>query len=54
MEGAPGAIDWLPLLAGLAGGLGLFLFGLEQMTTALKAVAGDRLRDYFDVRELSL
>jgi len=44
MEPAAGAIDWLPLLTGLAGGLGLFLFGLEQMTKALKAVAGDRLR----------
>ncbi|MDJ0847101.1 MAG: Na/Pi cotransporter family protein [Myxococcota bacterium] len=44
MENATPAIDWLPLVVGLAGGLGLFLFGLEQMTTALKAVAGDRLR----------
>jgi phosphate:Na+ symporter len=44
MDEATGAIDWLPLVTGLAGGLGLFLFGLEQMTRALKAVAGDRLR----------
>jgi phosphate:Na+ symporter len=44
MEPAAEAIDWLPLVMGLAGGLSLFLFGLEQMTTALKAVAGDRLR----------
>jgi len=28
----------------LLGGLALFLFGIEQMTTALKAVAGDRMR----------
>jgi phosphate:Na+ symporter len=33
-----------PLVVGLLGGLALFLFGLEQMTAALKAVAGDRLR----------
>lgn len=30
---------------GLLGGLALFLFGLEQMASALKAVAGDRLKD---------
>ncbi|TFG94125.1 MAG: Na/Pi cotransporter family protein [Myxococcales bacterium] len=29
---------------GLAGGLALFLFGLEEMAAALKAVAGNRLR----------
>lgn len=29
---------------GVAGGLALFLLGLEQMTDALKSVAGDRLR----------
>ena len=28
----------------LLGGLALFLFGIEQMTVALKAVAGDRMR----------
>ncbi|NNL65649.1 MAG: Na/Pi cotransporter family protein [Myxococcales bacterium] len=42
---APAAsIEWLALLMSLFGGLALFLFGLEQMTAALKAVAGDRLR----------
>ncbi len=34
----------LPLLFGLLGGLALFLYGLEQMTRALKSVAGDRLK----------
>ena len=38
------AADWVALVVGLFGGLALFLFGLEQMTAALKAVAGDRLR----------
>jgi phosphate:Na+ symporter len=37
-------LELLPLVMGLLGGLALFLFGLEQMTAALKAVAGDRLR----------
>ena len=36
--------DLLVVMMGLFGGLALFLFGLEQMTGALKAVAGDRLR----------
>ena len=30
---------------GLFGGLSLFLYGMEQMATALKAVAGDRMKD---------
>jgi len=32
------------LLMGLFGGLALFLFGMEQMTGALKQVAGERMR----------
>ena len=43
-EAALVAPDMLPLVMGLLGGLALFLFGLDQMTVALKAVAGDRLR----------
>jgi phosphate:Na+ symporter len=42
LDGAP--LELLPLVMGLLGGLALFLFGLDQMTSALKAVAGDRLR----------
>lgn len=38
------AIDPWELAAGLAGGLALFLFGLERLTASLKAVAGDELR----------
>lgn len=37
-------IDWLELGMGLAGGLVLFLLGMSQVTDALKAIAGDRLR----------
>ena len=33
-----------PLVMGLLGGLALFLFGMEQMTSALKELAGDRMR----------
>ncbi len=33
-----------PMMIGLLGGLALFLFGIDQMTEALKAVAGDRMR----------
>ena len=39
-----GSIDWLDLSTGLAGGLTLFLLGMGQITTSLKAIAGDRLR----------
>ena len=38
------SIDWVQLVMGLAGGLALFLLGMGQITVALKAVAGDRLR----------
>ncbi|MCP5060477.1 MAG: Na/Pi cotransporter family protein [bacterium] len=38
------APEWLALATGLLGGLALFLYGLELMTKALKAVAGHRLR----------
>ena len=37
-------LEILPLVMGLGGGLALFLFGMEQMSDALKAVAGDRMR----------
>lgn len=37
-------LDFLSLAMGLLGGLALFLFGLEQMAEALKAVAGERMR----------
>ena len=37
-------INWLNMLMGLFGGLALFLFGMEQMTEALKAVAGKKLK----------
>ena len=36
--------DWIPLGLGLAGGLALFLIGMDQMTNALKALAGHRLQ----------
>ncbi len=43
MSDAP-ELALLPLAVGLLGGLALFLFGLDQMTSALKLVAGDQLR----------
>lgn len=38
-------IDWEAMVLGLMGGLALFLFGMEQMSDALKAVAGERMKD---------
>ncbi|CAA0104105.1 Uncharacterised protein [BD1-7 clade bacterium] len=37
-------LDWSSMIIMLAGGLALFLFGLEQVTQSVKAVAGDKLR----------
>jgi len=43
MEPGAGTINSFQLLMGLFGGLALFLFGIDQMSTGLKAVAGDRM-----------
>ena len=37
-------LDWAQMLIQLAGGLALFLFGMDQMGEALKVVAGDKMR----------
>ena len=44
-QGAPEALDVFSMAIGLVGGLAIFLFGMEQMADALKALAGKRLRD---------
>jgi len=44
MTGSAGS-GWFDMGMGLFGGLALFLFGMEQMGDALKAVAGARARD---------
>lgn len=38
-------MDWMGMILGLAGGLALFLFGMEALSDALKAAAGPRLKD---------
>ncbi len=38
------SIDWLEMGLQLFGGLALFLFGIDQMSGALKRVAGDRMK----------
>lgn len=40
----PGTPDWGAMAAMLFGGLALFLFGMEMMSDALKAVAGDGMK----------
>jgi phosphate:Na+ symporter len=42
--GTGGDIDWFNMGMKLLGGLALFLFGMEQMADALKAVAGERMK----------
>lgn len=39
-----GGLDYATLLMGVLGGLALFLFGMDRMGTALKHVAGDRMK----------
>ncbi len=38
------SIQWGTMAMSLFGGLALFLFGMEQMSTSLKAVAGDKMK----------
>ena len=38
-------IQWSMMTMSLLGGLALFLFGMEQMSSSLKAIAGNRMRD---------
>ena len=40
----PETIPWFAMISGLFGGLALFLFGMDQMSSALKLLAGDRLK----------
>ncbi len=40
----PESIDYVVLLAGLLGGLAIFLLGMDRMTESLRVVAGSRLR----------
>jgi len=42
--GDTGQMDWQNMGMKLFGGLALFLFGMEQMADALKAVAGERMK----------
>jgi len=37
-------VPWIEVVIGLVGGLALFLFGMDQMTTALKGAAGGGMR----------
>ena len=40
---------YLPLVFGLVGGLGLFLYGMQLMADGLQKIAGDRLRRLLEV-----
>jgi phosphate:Na+ symporter len=42
--GDSGETDWFNMGMSLLGGLALFLFGMDQMADALKAVAGERMK----------
>jgi phosphate:Na+ symporter len=38
------SIDWLTLIVGFAGGLALFLYGMDRLTESLRIIVGDRAR----------
>jgi len=42
--GANADISWFLLVAGLLGGLALFLYGMEKMSEGMKVAAGDKMR----------
>jgi len=39
------SIEILPIIFGLLGGLAIFLYGIEQMTGALKTIAGSKMKN---------
>ncbi len=45
---AGGGLEVWPLIMGLFGGLALFLYGMDKMAEALKAVAGERMRSILE------
>ena len=44
VETTTDSIDWLMLIVGFAGGLALFLYGMDRMTESLRIVVGDKAR----------
>ncbi len=43
-EGAAKAVNWAEMSMGLFGGLALFLFGMGQMSDALKSALGEQMK----------
>lgn len=43
-ESTTDSVDWVVLIVGFAGGLALFLFGMDRLTESLRTVVGDRAR----------
>ena len=48
------SLDAFTMVMGLLGGLALFLFGMEQMSDALKALAADRLKEILAREDINL
>ena len=44
VEATTDSINWWTLIIGFAGGLALFLYGMDRMTESLRVVVGDRAR----------
>ena len=43
-ESTAESVDWVVLIVGFAGGLALFLYGMDRLTESLRVVVGDRAR----------
>ncbi len=43
-EGTGESVNWAEMSMGLFGGLALFLFGMEQMSDALKSALGEQMK----------
>ena len=52
--GSESGMDWGVMGMQLFGGLALFLFGMEQMADALKAVAGERMKNILAITSYAL
>ena len=48
IETTTDSIDWLLLIIGFAGGLALFLFGMDRLTDSLRVVVGDKAREILE------
>lgn len=42
-------LDWISIIFNLIGGLGIFMYGMRRMSSGLQELAGDRIKQLFEV-----